>query len=171
MRELILGGVKSGKSQFAENRALNYQLPVTYIATATAEDHAMQERINQHKKQRPAGWNVIEEPIKLAQTLNQLKDDKQCVLIDCLTLWMTNLLIKAESQLSSEIEQLLQSISIYPHPLIMVSNETNMGILPMDSLTRRYCDEIGKLHQQLGQCCERVTLVVAGLPMQIKGDA
>lgn len=167
---LILGGVKSGKSALAEREAIASQLNVTYIATATADDLAMQQRIKHHQQHRPTHWQTIEEPIHLAKQLQQYCLDNQCVLVDCLTLWLTNLLMKDdEALLKSEITALLAILSNIKGELIIVSNETNMGIMPLGDLTRRYCDEIGLLHQAIASVSDTVVLTIAGLPHILKG--
>jgi adenosylcobinamide kinase/adenosylcobinamide-phosphate guanylyltransferase len=170
MKELILGGVRSGKSRLAEQHALATGLPVTYIATATAEDGEMRARIAHHQAQRPGHWQLVEEPLALAAALQRAAKNNHCVLLDCLTLWLTNLLCTHdEARLQSEIAALLQILPALPGHIILVSNETGMGVVPLGELTRRYCDEAGRLHQSLALNCERVILTVAGLPLHLKG--
>jgi len=167
---LVLGGVKSGKSALAERMAIASKLKVTYIATATADDEAMQRRIRHHQQDRPAHWLTIEEPINLAAYLQQHCSENQCVLVDCLTLWLTNLLmIDNDALLKTEIAALLAILPGIKGELIIVSNETNMGIMPLGDLTRRYCDEIGLLHQAIATLSNTVVLTVAGLPYILKG--
>lgn len=169
MKQLILGGVRSGKSKLAEQRASATQLPVTYIATATAQDVEMQARIAHHQQQRPAHWQLIEAPVALASALQHAAADSTCIIVDCLTLWLTNLLCaNDEARMQQEISALLQTLPGLPGEIILVSNETGMGVVPLGELTRRYCDEAGRLHQALASHCERVTLTVAGLPLQLK---
>lgn len=168
---LILGGVKSGKSALAERLAISTMLNVTYIATATADDAAMQQRINHHQQHRPSHWHTIEEPIQLAKALTKHCQSNQCVLVDCLTLWLTNLLMQDnEALLQTEITALLETLPNIKGELIIVSNETNMGIMPLGDLTRRYCDEIGLLHQKIATISDTVVLTVAGLPNILKGN-
>jgi adenosylcobinamide kinase/adenosylcobinamide-phosphate guanylyltransferase len=170
MRELILGGVRSGKSRLAEQHARNSGLPVTYIATATSEDAEMRARIAHHQAQRPGHWQLVEEQHALAAALQHHALANHCVLVDCLTLWLTNLLcMQDESRLQTEVQSLLEILPALPGHIILVSNETGMGIVPLGELTRRYCDEAGRLHQALAQSCERVTLTIAGLPLHLKG--
>ncbi len=170
MKILILGGVRSGKSRMAEQLATNSKLPVHYIATATAEDEAMQARIALHRTHRPDHWFVLEEPLRLASALKEHAASGHCVLVDCLTLWLTNLLLlEDEAVFKKELTALLKVLPDLPGEIIMVSNETNMGIMPMGELSRRYCDEAGRLHQNLAQICDRVILTVAGLPHILKG--
>lgn len=170
MRELILGGVRSGKSRLAEQRAQESDLPVIYVATATVEDDEMRARIAHHQAQRPGHWHLVEEPLALASTLQRHAAAGHCVLVDCLTLWLTNLLCaQDEARLRQEISALLEVLPALPGHIILVSNETGMGIVPLGKLTRRYCDEAGRLHQAVAHCCERVILTVAGLPLNLKG--
>lgn len=172
MKTLILGGVRSGKSRLAERLAIESKLPVIYVATATADDEEMQARIDSHRKTRPANWQLVEEPLNLAQALKAADKEGQCLLVDCLTLWLTNLLTNNDdSVFEGEIANLLETLPLLSSQLIMVSNETNMGIVPMGELSRRYCDEAGRLHQLLAQRCDRVILTVAGLPHTLKGEA
>ncbi len=171
MKQLILGGVRSGKSRLAEQQALDSALEVVYIATATAGDDEMQKRIQKHQQQRPAHWQLVEEPLMLAEALQNHASTERCLLVDCLTLWLTNLLLKEDEVLfNTQKNALIETITTLPGKLILVSNETGLGIVPMGEITRRYCDEAGLLHQQLAQICERVTLTVAGLPYLLKGD-
>lgn len=170
MRELILGGVRSGKSRLAEQHANDSGLEVVYVATAQARDAEMQQRIAHHQARRPAHWQVIEAGQNLAQVLQQQAADNRCVLVDCLTLWLTQLLCEAsEAELRREVDAVLAVLPTLPGHIILVSNETNMGIVPLGELSRRYCDEAGRLHQQVGAICERVILTVAGLPLIVKG--
>lgn len=167
---LILGGVRSGKSRLAERLATESGLPVTYIATATAEDDEMRARIAAHRTRRPDHWQIVEEPLQLASVLTQHATETRCLLIDCLTLWMTNLLIHPDPlRIDIERSAFLDVLARISGPLILVSNETNMGITPLGELSRRYCDESGRLHQDLAKVCDQVVLTVAGLPLVLKG--
>jgi adenosylcobinamide kinase / adenosylcobinamide-phosphate guanylyltransferase len=171
MKTLILGGVRSGKSRLAERLASESQLPVTYIATATAQDEEMRQRIMAHRARRPEQWQVIEAPINLASALSNRVTTKHCVLIDCLTLWLTNLLLTDDSSIfNREIDAFITLLPTLSNRIIIVSNETNMGVIPMGALSRRYCDEAGRLHQELAQQCDQVILTIAGLPNVLKGN-
>lgn len=172
MIELILGGARSGKSRLAEQQAGASGLEVVYVATGQPLDDEMRERIRHHQQQRPAHWQLIEEPLALARVLREQAAPGRCLLVDCLTLWMTNLLLDENPQrLHQERQQLLDALGELPGHLILVSNETGMGVVPLGELSRRYVDEAGWLHQALAQRCERVQFCVAGLSMLLKGSA
>ncbi len=172
MKQLILGGVRSGKSRIAEQQAINSGLNVIYLATATADDDEMHERIQKHQQQRPSHWQLVEESLMLAETLQTHASTERCLLVDCLTLWLTNLLLKNDEVLfRSQRDALVNCIATLPGQVIFVSNETGLGIVPMGEITRRYCDEAGLLHQELAQQCDRVILSVAGLPQVLKGES
>lgn len=172
MKTLILGGVRSGKSRLAERLATESGRPATYIATATAQDDEMRARIIAHRARRPAGWTIVEEPIALAAMLRAHARADRCVLVDCLTLWLTNLLTAEDANaLDRERAALLAVLPGLPGRIILVSNETTMGVTPLGELSRRYCDAAGLLHQALAQCCDRVILTVAGLPHILKGES
>lgn len=169
MKELILGGARSGKSGYAQQQAIECGLRVIYIATATADDAEMQDRIRRHRADRPSHWQLIEEPLALADTLKQNTSAEHCVLVDCLTLWLSNLLGRQdETVFQIQLNKLFEVLPRLPGKIIFVSNETGLGIIPMGELTRRYCDEAGLLHQRLAGLCERVTFMVAGLPQKLK---
>ena len=172
MLELILGGARSGKSRLAERLALESGLAVTYVATAQAGDGEMGARIAHHQARRPADWALLEEPIQLMQALSDHAAENRCLLVDCLTLWLTNLLCLDEgAQLAKQRDALLQRIGELPGRIILVSNETGLGVVPLGELTRRYVDEAGWLHQALAERAQRVTFCVAGLPMVLKGES
>ena len=169
MKQLILGGARSGKSALAEGLASATNLEVIYIATATANDGEMQQRIDRHQQQRPAHWTTIESPYELAETLQQQAASHRCLLVDCLTLWLSNLLCDARNTESAR-EALLKTVAELPGEIIFVSNEVGLGVIPMGSLSRRFVDESGRLHQSLAQQCDRVVFTAAGLPLIMKGD-
>ena len=171
MKTLILGGIKSGKSKLAETLATNTNQATVLIATATALDDEMRARIKHHQNSRPAHWHVIEEPILLADAVRQSSNKDECIVIDCLTLWLTNLLLTDnESLIKAEKDAFIQAMTTTTQTVIMVSNETSMGIIPLGDLTRRFCDEAGLLHQRIAEQCDNVLLTVAGLPMPLKGS-
>lgn len=171
MLQLILGGARSGKSRLAEQIAQDSALTVIYIATAQAWDEEMQSRIEHHRQQRPSHWTVIEEPIYLADQLLKNDQANQCILVDCLTLWMTNLLLHENTELQlQECQKLLNILPKLQAKIILVSNETGLGVVPMGEISRKFVDEAGRLHQQLGQIADKVVFCVAGFPMILKGD-
>lgn len=172
MKTLILGGVRSGKSRLAESLARNSHLAVTCIVTARAgDDLEMQQRIQLHRQRRPQTWRVVEAPLDLAAVLKAECAGDCCVLIDCLTLWLTNLLCDEDtSRLTREVEAFIALLPQLPGMLIFVANETGLGIVPLGELTRRYVDEAGALHQRLAAQCDSVALTVAGLPLLLKGN-
>lgn len=172
MLQLILGGARSGKSRLAEKLASESGLAVTYIATSQPLDGEMNERVRHHRERRPAHWRLIEEPVELARVLRDNASADSCLLVDCLTLWMTNLLMLDDPQrLGAERDALLECLAELPGEIVFVSNETGMGVVPLGELTRRYVDEAGWLHQALAAHCQRVVLTVAGLPLTLKGPA
>jgi adenosylcobinamide kinase / adenosylcobinamide-phosphate guanylyltransferase len=169
MKELILGGVRSGKSRLAEARARESGLAVVYIATAAAGDPELDERIRQHRARRPATWTIVEEPLALAGALRDHAAADRCLVVECLTLWLTNLLCTAEERFAHECQSLLDTLPALAGDVILVSNETGLGVVPIGSLSRRFVDASGELHQSLATLCDRVTLTVAGLPHLLKG--
>lgn len=171
MIELILGGARSGKSRLAERRCEMSGLEVTYIATGQAWDGEMAERIRQHRDRRPPSWALVEEPLALAQVLQREAAVDRCLLVDCLTLWLTNLLLAPDpDRLARERDALLGCLADLPGRIIFVSNETGMGVVPLGELSRRYVDEAGWLHQALAERSDRVLFCIAGLPMALKGS-
>jgi len=169
MRELILGGARSGKSALAERYAAESGLEVVYIATAEAGDGEMCERIAHHRARRPGHWLCIEEPRQLAAILKRQAAADRVLLVDCLTLWLSNLLVAGDDVFERERAALLTLLGQLPGRIILVSNEVGLGIVPLGELTRRFCDESGRLHQAVAAVCDRVTFVTAGLPMTLKG--
>jgi len=171
MLELILGGARSGKSRLAERLAMESGLPVTYIATSQPLDAEMAERIAHHRARRPVDWALVEEPLTLARVLREHARVDHCLLVDCLTLWLTNLLMQDDpAHLVEEREAFLDCLATLPGYVLLVSNETGLGVVPLGELSRRYVDEAGWLHQALAERCQRVTFVVAGLPMVLKAE-
>jgi adenosylcobinamide kinase/adenosylcobinamide-phosphate guanylyltransferase len=173
MIELVLGGVRSGKSRYAEQQATASEKQVVYVATAEANDTEMQARINQHRIDRPHHWQTVEEPIKLAETIEKYSNEKTCILIDCLTLWLSNILFDKQGRLQlalleTETHALFDVLSTFSGRLILVTNEVGLGIVAMDKLTRRFIDEAGFLHQKIALLSHRVVLITAGLPQVLK---
>lgn len=170
MRTLILGGARSGKSALAEKLADDSGREVVYIATAQAGDEEMAARIAHHRARRPAQWLCVEEPLNLAAVLREQARTDRCLLVDCLTLWLSNLLGDADAgRFAHERALLLDVLPHLPGDVLMVSNEVGLGIVPMGELTRRFVDEAGRLHQSIATVSERVLFVAAGLPLALKG--
>jgi len=181
MRELILGGARSGKSTWAEKQAAESGLSVIYIATAQAGDAEMARRIAHHQARRPAHWGLVETPLNLARTLQQYAALENCLLVDCLTLWLTNLLFAGEAAkqveagqpvdcplFRNEVQALIDALPMLPGRIVMVSNEVGWGLVPMAAVSRLFADEQGRLNQRVAEVCEQVTLVAAGLPLTLK---
>lgn len=168
-RHLILGGARSGKSRFAETLAAESGLAVTYIATAEAGDQEMAERIERHRGERPTGWTTVEEPTALGRALRAHADSNVCVVVDCLTLWLSNLMAHGDAAMGRELDELSRTLPLLRGTILLVSNEVGLGIVPDNPLARRFRDEAGRLNQALAGQCERVTFVAAGLPMPLKG--
>lgn len=170
---LVLGGARSGKSAYAERLIEALPPPWLYVATAEAWDDEMRARIAQHRARRPAGWETREAPRDLAGVLAGPATGRP-VLVDCLTLWLTNVLLAevdlAGADVAAETAALIEACARHPGPLVLVSNEVGLGIVPDNALARRFRDEAGRLHQRLAALADRVVLTVAGLPLVVKGD-
>jgi adenosylcobinamide kinase/adenosylcobinamide-phosphate guanylyltransferase len=162
----LLGGARSGKSAYAEKLATALQAPWTYIATAQAFDDEMTERIALHRARRGEGWSTVEAPLELAQALRAVPDGRP-VLVDCLTLWLSNLML-AEHDLDALSVELESVLSAPRGPWFVVSNEVGLGIVPDSALGRRFRDAQGRLNQRIAALADRVFFMVAGLPMQVK---
>lgn len=173
MKQLILGGARSGKSTLAERLATEASDRVWYIATATqgAEDQEMARRIRRHRERRPDHWQLIEEPLYLAETLREHCTSGNVVMVDCLTLWLSNILLLDDGRhFRPQTEALLSLLPELSGELILVSNEVGLGIVPLGEISRRFQDESGWLHQRLAELCNRVIFTVAGLPLILKGE-
>lgn len=167
MIHFILGGVKSGKSLYAEQQAMQYPAPWIYLATAQACDEEMQDKIAVHQQRRGKGWQTIEEPLELAVQLKALHG--HVVLIDCLTLWLTNLMMN-ERAIEKETENLILSLKNFQGNIILVSNEVGQGIVPVDPVARKFRDAAGLLHQAIAAISHRLTMMIAGYPWVIKSE-
>lgn len=182
---LIMGGARSGKSAFAERLGQSSGKHVAFIATATASDDDMRERIAHHRASRPATWSTIEEPLDLTHAVQQAAQIADVLLLDCITLWLNNWLwqqrnsdFEADATLSNryseqalqEIDRLLATLALLPtqKTLLVVSNEVGLGIHPAYAVSRVYRDILGRVNQRLAQAAERVYLMVAGLAVDIK---
>ncbi|MFV0664595.1 bifunctional adenosylcobinamide kinase/adenosylcobinamide-phosphate guanylyltransferase [Denitromonas sp.] len=178
--ELILGGARSGKSRLAEQRAIDHGGPVTVIATAEAGDDEMAARIARHRVDRPGHWHTIEAPTELADTLQRAASANGCLIVDCLTLWLSNLLMADAADLRAphdastlprwqrEHAALLAALPALPGTTVLVANEVGLGLVPDSPLGRLFRDEAGRLNQSVAATCDRVTLVAAGLPLTLK---
>jgi adenosylcobinamide kinase/adenosylcobinamide-phosphate guanylyltransferase len=165
--ELVIGGARSGKSSLAERRAAESGLEVAYIATATVGDGEMAQRIAHHRERRPTHWRTVEEPLHLADALQREASAGRLLLVDCLTLWLSNLLLGPG--LEPERGRFLDTLGALPGRVILVSNEVGWGIVPANELARRFADEQGRLNQAVAAACRGVTLVVAGQALELKG--
>ena len=171
MRTLILGGARSGKSALAERLASAGGREVVYVATAEARDAEMAARIAHHRARRPAAWRCVEAPLALAATLAAHARPGRVLLVDCLTLWLSNLLgADAPQRLDDERAALLTLLPDLPGELLLVANEVGLGVVPMGALSRRFVDEAGRLNQSIAAEVERVLFVAAGLPLALKGE-
>lgn len=181
VRTFVFGGARSGKSGYAENLAAGIGKPVVYVATAQAGDCEMQARIDHHRARRDASWTTVEEPLALGAVLRKWSAPGNIVLIDCLTVWLSNLLfceqrdypevgrIDVPDRFQRERADLLDAIEEARGDLIIVSNEVGMGIVPQGAISRWFVDEAGRLNQAVASRCERAVWVAAGMPLVLKG--
>jgi adenosylcobinamide kinase/adenosylcobinamide-phosphate guanylyltransferase len=165
---LVLGGAASGKSAFAESLVLRAGEPPAYIATAQAFDDEMAIKIAQHQKTRGTGWTTIEEPLDIAAALGQVGRN-QPVLIDCATLWLTNVILGGDD-INAASDVFLQAVKTFAGPVVVVSNEVGQGIIPDNTLSRQFRNAQGRLNQQIAAEADLVVAVMAGLPMVLKGN-
>lgn len=163
---LILGGARSGKSAYAERLVAKMAPPWVFCATAQAHDEEMRERIIRHRARRTAGWITVETPLEIAALVAA---ETRPVLVDCLTLWLSNLM-HVERCPSAEIEKLLAAAASSKASLTFVSNEVGLGIVPDNILAREFRDHAGRLHQALAAKASRVVFMVAGIPMMVKDE-
>lgn len=164
---LILGGARSGKSHYAETLAAALEGPRIYIATAQAGDKEMAARIAAHQERRGRGWITIEEPLDLPSTLQNAAKPDTVILVDCLTLWLSNLLL-ADADCGAAVSNLTDVLGGCSGHIIMVSNEVGLGIVPDNALARRFRDIAGTANQRVAEICDEVVLVTAGLPLPLK---
>lgn len=177
---LVLGGARSGKSAYSEQLAAQSGREVVYIATARSGDGEMAARIALHRRQRPAHWITVEEPVRLADAITRHGGKERVILVECLTLWLSNLLfadgceypevgaVVLPAVLAEQRSALLAALASVPGDVILVSNEVGMGIVPMGAVTRAYVDEAGRLNQAVAAVCDRAVFIAAGLPMTLK---
>jgi adenosylcobinamide kinase/adenosylcobinamide-phosphate guanylyltransferase len=170
---LVLGGARAGKSRFAEQLACGQASgnavprPALYVATAEAGDMEMAARILAHKARRGPSWTTIEVPLEVPEALEAHARQGQAVLIDCLTLWLSNLL-HAGHDVDEAGDRLLETVRELPCPVIMVANEVGLGIVPDNALARRFRDDAGRLNMRVAAAADRVVLMTAGLPLLLK---
>ena len=174
MMTLITGGIRSGKSRHALELARQSTIPEQkcFIATAEPLDGEMKVRIARHQEERGADFLTIEEPLHLASAIGSAQKNSGMILIDCLTLWINNLLYHFAgdpNRMNHEIKSFLDIVSQKKSEMIFVTNEVGLGIIPGHSLSRRYMDEIGNLNQSLARICDEVIFMVSGIPTTIKG--
>ncbi len=164
---LVLGGARSGKSRHAEALVESQPGACVYLATAQAGDGEMTARIAAHRARRAVRWTTVEEPLDLAAALGRACGPDRAVLVDCLTLWLSNLL-GAERDLVTECERLLAALPGLAGPVVLVSNEVGQGVVPDNALARAFVDHAGRLHQDLAAIAQRVIFMTAGLPRELK---
>jgi adenosylcobinamide kinase/adenosylcobinamide-phosphate guanylyltransferase len=165
---LILGGARSGKSAFDEELVNRSGLSRTYVATGRAFDAEMEDRIGHHQARRGEGWTTIEEPLRLVDVLRTSVSPDTAVLVDCLTLWVTNLMMDG-LDIEKESAALADCLRACSGPVVLVSNEVGMGIVPENRMAREFRDHAGRLHQQIARIADEVWFIAAGLPLKMKG--
>ena len=172
-RLLVIGGARSGKSTFAqrcaEARAARDGLETVFVATAQAYDEEMAERIAAHVAARDARWRTLEAPYDLAPAIAEHAAASRVVLVDCLTLWLTNRMLRGDD-LETAAAALAESLAASPGPMILVSNEVGWGIVPENAMARRFREAQGRLNQAVAAACDSVVMVAAGLPLALKGS-
>ncbi len=164
---LVLGGAASGKSGFAENLVLQSGLSPAYIATAQIFDEEMAAKVSRHRDTRGTRWTTIEEPLDIEKALSQANRHSP-VLIDCATLWLTNVIL-GELEVEAHTTAFLSAVAQHHAPVVVVSNEVGQGIVPDNALARRFCNAQGRLNQQIAAQADLVVAVMAGLPLVLKG--
>ena len=170
---LITGGCRSGKSRFALDYANQHFSKRLYLATSEALDEEMTERIAHHKNTRGPEWQTIEEPVEVVNKIRQYGDKTDVILLDCITLWLSNLLMrqKKDSEIMKEIGGLIHTVREVQTSLIIVSNEVGLGIVPADPLSRRFRDLSGMANQRIAEAAETAIFMVSGFPIFLKGEA
>ena len=164
---LVIGGARSGKSRFGQGLAQDSGRDPVLIATAEPGDEEMRARIAQHRLERNALWQVVEEPIALVDAVLRLASPRRILVVDCLTLWLSNLMLSGRDY-SAEGERLTQCLATLKGPAIFISNEVGSGIVPENALARAFSDAQGRLNQNLAAAADQVVLIVAGLPLLLK---
>lgn len=171
----ITGGAASGKSRFAEEVARRFGAPLGYLATAQPLDNEMGERIRRHRERRGTGWQTIEEPLHLPQTLAANDGIHKAILVDCITLWLTNLMMHcgelaedAEGRIMDNVHRLASTLRGMATPVILVSNEVGQGIVPENRMARQFRDLAGRANQVLAAAADEVHVVISGIPLRLK---
>jgi len=167
---LITGGARSGKSSFAESLAVNEGAPLLYVATAGFGDKEMTERITRHQQRRGTDWQTIEEQYDLAGVLTGHDGWFKAILVDCVTLWLTNLLLRYEdkSAVLAEVRRTVSTFTSLKTPLVLVTNEVGLGIIPDNPLARSFCDLSGEANEILAGAADEVYVTFSGLPLKLK---
>ncbi|KPH62820.1 bifunctional adenosylcobinamide kinase/adenosylcobinamide-phosphate guanylyltransferase [Novosphingobium sp. ST904] len=163
----VLGGARSGKSRHGQALVEGVPGRLVYIATGQALDDEMEARIARHREDRGPRWSTLEAPMELVEAILKAAGEADAVLVDCLTLWLSNLML-AEAAVQPRFDALCRAIADCPKPLVLVANEVGMGIVPETSLGRRFRDEAGRLNQQVAATVDHAVLVAAGLPLVLK---
>lgn len=170
---LVLGGCRSGKSRFAEEFTTKRFAKKLFVATLEAKnnDPEMARRISLHRASRAKDWDLVEEPVNISEVLQENASKTDCILVDCLTLWITNLILRdmPDAKIEKKVHTLAETAGTLPCPVILVANEVGLGIVPDSSLGRRFRDLAGWTNQQMAQLCDEVIFVAAGLPLRLKG--
>lgn len=165
---LVLGGARSGKSTFAQVTAESMREHRVFIATAEAHDDEMRARIDRHIADRDSSWTTVEAPLELCEAITSNASEEHVLLVDCLTLWLSNLM-HSSADVVEEVERLVEVVDGIESPLILVSNEVGLGLVPDNELGRRFRDEQGRLNRKVAAACDEVDFVAAGLPLRLKG--
>lgn len=165
---LVLGGARSGKSRYAESLATTLPPPWIYVATAEPLDAEMDARIAEHRSRRGSGWQTMDAPRDLAGALTTIPVTASSILVDCLTLWLSNLML-AKENIDSHIKDLEDALAEAVVPVVLVANEVGLGIVPDNALARCFRDQHGRLNQRIAARADRVVMLVAGLPIAVKG--
>lgn len=166
---LITGGARSGKSRYAEERALKAGARLLYVATAEAGDEEMARRIAEHRARRAARWITVEEPIEIGRRLIDHRGAVDAAVVDCLTLWISNLLL-AGVDVGGKVDELIDTLAVLDYDLYLVTNEVGSAVVPDNALARRFRDLVGWSNQTIAAAADEVVLMVAGIPMTLKKD-
>lgn len=172
VKMLVLGGCRSGKSRYAERWIADNFARKTFIATLEAMgDAEMDRRIDLHCASRGDDWHTVEEPVDVARALVENKGRSDILLLDCLTMWITNMMMRelGDKEIEQKVRELAETVRVLPDSVVLVANEVGLGIVPESAMARRFRDLAGWTNQQLAEACDTVVFVAAGLPMRLKG--